>query len=595
MDNSQKLDNTLNLSLDVTSEEREKSRELSVGYNAEARTWRVIVKYSGELSEIEEAIPGSQAISLFNQYGIIRVPEQEVDRLAALPQIQYVEKPKQIFFSLDTGRSASCINAVQRGTGAGETGEGLTGSGVLVGIADSGIDFRHPAFRNEDGSTRLLYLWDQTGVPDEEGVFRSPDGYSGGIEWNQEQLNNLLLEDGSAEQLPEGIGIPDERGSGHGTAVAGIAVGNGNGSAGKRYRGIATQSPLIVVKLGVSREGFSRTTEVMEALDYMVRKAVLLQMPIAINLSFGNNYGAHNGQSLFESYISDLTGIWRNVIVVASGNEGDARHHVSVRLVSEMESIPFAIAANETNLGLQIWKNYSDDFAIFIEAPDGSRMQVDARLDNAEEYIIDGSRLLVYYGEPSPFSVTQEIYLEWIPEGERAFLAEGVWKILLIPEKIVDGQVEMWLPTIEAVGMSTGFLRPTPETTLTIPATARKVVVVGAYGQANDTLAAFSGRGNTSDRREAPTLVAPGVGIITAAPGGGYTARTGTSMAAPFVTGSAALMMEWGIVRGNDMYLYGEKVKAYLIKGARPLPGEPVPSMRQGWGALCLRDSIPNF
>lgn len=97
MDNSQKLDNTLNLSLDVTSEEREKSRELSVGYNAEARTWRVIVKYSGELSEIEEAIPGSQAISLFNQYGIIRVPEQEVDRLAALPQIQYVEKPKQIF------------------------------------------------------------------------------------------------------------------------------------------------------------------------------------------------------------------------------------------------------------------------------------------------------------------------------------------------------------------------------------------------------------------------------------------------------------------------------------------------------------------
>lgn len=191
--------------------------------------------------------------------------------------------------------------------------------------------------------------------------------------------------------------------------------------------------------------------------------------------------------------------------------------------------------------------------------------------------------------------MTQEIYLEWIPEGERAFLAEGVWKILLIPEKIVDGQVEMWLPTIEAVGMSTGFLRPTPETTLTIPATARKVVVVGAYGQANDTLAAFSGRGNTSDRREAPTLVAPGVGIITAAPGGGYTARTGTSMAAPFVTGSAALMMEWGIVRGNDMYLYGEKVKAYLIKGARPLPGEPVPSMRQGWGALCLRDSIPNF
>ena len=88
-------------------------------------------------------------------------------------------------------------------------------------------------------------------------------------------------------------------------------------------------------------------------------------------------------------------------------------------------------------------------------------------------------------------------------------------------------------------------------------------------------------------------IVAPGVGVITALPGGGYGPRTGTSIAAPFVTGSAALMMEWGIVRGNDPFLYGEKVKAYLIKGARPLRGEPVPSKRQGWGALCLRDSIP--
>lgn len=585
MEDNQKLDSTLNLAIDVTEEEREQSRELSTGYDAQEKTWRVIVKYTGDLTEVEEAIEGSQVIVLYNQYGIIRVPEGSVELLASLPQIQFVEKPKQLYLSLDVGRSVSCINSVQ---GSAGNQEGLTGQGVLVGIIDSGIDFSHPAFRNQDGSTRILYLWDQTGMASEGSMLRAPEGYSGGVEFTQDALNLLLQ-----EEPPEGLYRPPETGSGHGTAVAGIAAGNGGGSTGNRYRGIAIESPLILVKLGVNQEGFPRTTEVMEALDYIMKKSVQLQMPVSVNLSFGNNYGAHDGQSLFENYITELSGVWKNVIVVASGNEGDARHHVQAVLESQMENIPFALASNETNISLQIWKNYSDDFAVFLEAPDGTRRQIDARLGNSEEYQLAGNRLLVYYGEPTPYAPTQEIYMEWLPAQGELFLTEGIWRILLIPERIVDGRVELWLPTIEAVGMSTGFLRPTPETTLTIPATARNVVTVGAYRQDNDTMAVFSGRGNTIDRRNMPTLVAPGVGVMTAAPGGGYTARTGTSIAAPFVTGSAALMMEWGIVRGNDPYLYGEKVKAYLIKGARPLPGEPVPSMRQGWGALCLRDSLP--
>lgn len=592
MQNNQKLDSTLNLAIDIPVEEREQSRELGTGYDVQEKTWRVIVKYTGELEAVEEAITGSQAIPLFNQYGIIRVPEGSVDQLAALPQIQYVEKPKQLFFSLDVGRSVSCITSVQGsgGSQAGMAGQrtGLTGQGVLIGIVDSGIDIAHPSFLNPDGSTRILYLWDQTGTASEDDILHAPEGYGTGVEFTQEILNQLLQ-----GQQPEGVYRPAETGSGHGTAVAGIAAGNGSGSAGNRYRGVAIESPLILVKLGVTQEGFPRTTEVMEALDYIVRKAVQLQMPVSVNLSFGNNYGAHDGQSLFERYISDLSGVWKNVIVIASGNEGDARHHVQVMLETQMEAVPFAMAGNETNISLQIWKNYADDFAVFIEAPNGVRQQIDPRLGNSEEYRLAGNRLLVYYGEPTPYTQTQEIYMEWLPAEGELFLSEGIWRILLIPEKIVDGRVEMWLPTIEAIGMSTGFLRPTTESTLTIPSTARNVITVGAYRQDNDTLAVFSGRGNTIDKRNMPTLVAPGVEVVTAAPGGGYTARTGTSMAAPFVTGSAALMMEWGIVKGNDPFLYGEKVKAYLIKGARPLPGEPVPSPRQGWGALCVADSIP--
>lgn len=591
-ENNQKLDSSLNLALDITQEDREKSLELGTGFEPEEQIWRVIVKYAGDLSRIETLVPGSQAVSLLNQYGIIRVPESQIDTLASLPQIQYVEKPKQVYFSLDEGRSASCINSIQArpGNQGLEPGQniGLTGRGVIVGIADSGIDITHPAFLNPDGSTRILYLWDQTGDLQEAQGLSAPEGYSGGVEFTEEVLNQLVKGD-----TPEGVYRPQESGSGHGTAVAGIAAGNGNGSAGNRYRGVAIESPLIVVKLGIAKEGFPRTTEVMEALDYMIKKAISLQMPIAINLSFGNNYGAHNGQSLFESYITDLAGVWKNTIVIASGNEGDARHHVEVMLKNEMEVIPIAIARNERNLSLQIWKNYADDFAVFLEAPNGVRQQIDRRLGNSEEYILEGNRLLVYYGEPTPYTQSQEIYIEWIPLEEDGLLTEGTWRVLLIPENIKDGKVELWLPTIEAVGLSTGFLRPSTETTLTLPASARKIIAVGAYNAGNDTLASFSGRGNTSDGRNMPTIVAPGVGVTTATPGGGYTARTGTSMAAPFVAGSAALLMEWGIVSGNDPFLYGEKVKAYLIKGARPLPGEQVPSTRQGWGALCVADSLP--
>ena len=114
---------------------------------------------------------------------------------------------------------------------------------------------------------------------------------------------------------------------------------------------------------------------------------------------------------------------------------------------------------------------------------------------------------------------------------------------------------------------------PSEETTLTIPSTAARVITVGAYDGYFDRAAAFSGRGYTRETNQVkPDLVAPGVDITSCAPGGGYVTRSGTSMAAPFVTGGAALLMQWGIVDKNDPYLYGEKMKAYLIKGARRLP-----------------------
>lgn len=603
----EKVDSSLNLALQLSDNEIEQSESLRYGYDAENKQWTVIIKYVGEISYIVDAFPGTRLVELLNQYAIVTASEENLLQIAELPEVAFMEKPKKLYFNLDRGRGASCINTVQQGTGQRE---GLTGQGVYVGIIDSGIDLLHPAFLDSEGNTRIAYLWDQSAAGQEGG--QTPQRYGFGREYAAVELNQLIHA-ANAGRLPG-----EDRGSGHGTAVAGVAAGNGNGSLGRRYRGVAVESELIVVKLGRAEDDFAGTTQVMAGLDYVIRRAIAEQRPIAVNLSFGNNNGAHDGRSLFENYISDLNGVWKNVIVIASGNEGDARHHASIRLregreensegnfkelsegnfkeISEeiSEELSFAIGANEMSMTMQIWKQYVDDMTIQLITPSGERLQVIAEEGKAISYYVGSNRISIFYGAPSPYTVAQEIYIEWFPQTPGEPIESGIWTVAFEAERIRDGRLDLWLPTVEAVGLSTGFLRAEPDTTLTIPSTAFFVVTAGAYRTDNDSAASFSGRGNTADNRRMPTLVAPGVDVITTAVGGGYTAKTGTSIAAPFVTGSAALMMEWGIVRGNDPYLYGEKIKAYLMKGARPLPAQTeIPSVTEGWGALCLSASLP--
>lgn len=137
MENDEKLDSEFRFALDLSEREREQSSTLNTGFDEATATWRVIVRYYGDLYEVERQLPGVQVIPLYHQYGIVRVPQEQLEALAAIPQIQYMEKPKEVYFSLEAGRSASCINLVQE--------SGLTGNGVIVGIADSGIDLTHPA------------------------------------------------------------------------------------------------------------------------------------------------------------------------------------------------------------------------------------------------------------------------------------------------------------------------------------------------------------------------------------------------------------------------------------------------------------------
>lgn len=517
------------------------------GYNEAEDRWRVIVKYYGDLSSILSSIRGAVYTGLFNNYAVVSVPATELSALADTQGIVYVEKPREVYYNVNNGRAASCINSVQNASIPGSIytdRTGLNGAGVLVAIIDSGIDYLHPGFRNSDGTTRILYLWDQ-GADAAASYGRVPAGYAQGAEYDSDDINEALAQPDRAASLK--IVPVSDRGSGHGTAVAGVAAGNGAASPGNRYKGVAPESSFIVVKLGKKGSSFALTTEIMEAIDYTVRKSITLNMPIAINLSFGNNDGPHDGNSLFENYIADIKGIWKNVVVVAAGNEGDARHHAFLKLENgRKQQTAAAIAENERNVLLQIWKHYQDVFNISITAPDGSRITLNYQAGKAETYIAGNSRIYVFYGEPSPYTISQGIFIQWLPVPGAQYIMPGVWYINFDPVDIKYGIVNMWLPTIEVAGLSTGFLSPSPDTTLTIPAAARNVITVGAYNATTNSMASFSGRGNTTDGRYMPTIVAPGVDIMSAAPGGGYSSNTGTSIAAPFVTGSAALMMEWG-------------------------------------------------
>lgn len=559
----QKLENLLNISLQATKEEREKSEELGIGYDPEQNTWELIVRYTGSLDGLRIRYPQIRIRELLNQYAVLIVPETLVDAVSQETVIEYVEKPKQLYFELQAGKAASCINAVQQGM---NNPFGLFGKGTIVAVIDTGIRAESMEFRNADGSTRILNIWDQTT----------------GTEYDRSQIDEALQ-----NETKDTEGIPGADVLGHGTQVAAIACGSS---------GVAAQADILVVKLGLAaKNGFPRTTQLMEALDYVVRKAIDYGKPLAVNISFGNNYGDHTGSSLLENFINDIADSWKCSICIGSGNEGLGAVHTGGTLTEDTEeTVELAVSSYETGLSIQIWKDYWDDIAVEIIAPSGrnlGRIQENSRVSRIR---YEDMELLTYFGEPSPFRIRQEIYIDMIPQ--TVYIQSGLWKFRLIPRSIRNGRYDMWLPAQGALNFGTGFTSPDSASTFTIPSAAAKAVTVGAYDAGTGSVAPFSGQGYIVEIGGSlmvkPELAAPGVNVLVPSVSG-MARVSGTSYATPFVTGSAALLMEWGIVRGNDAFLYGEKLKAYLIKGAEPLAGAAVPDTQTGWGRLCLKNSLP--
>lgn len=611
---NQKIENLLNVSLDATREELESSESLSTGFNWRDNTWEIIVRYTGNLENIKANYNVYVRELLFN-YAIIVTDKATIELISQEPQIVYVEKPKSLYFQLERAKSAACASNVRVGQpgaygyknisrninesisentsgniGSGQTGHGiggiadngiqyLSGKGVITAIIDTGIDIYSSEFRNADGSTRILDIYDQT--LQREYSAADIDAFIG------KDRNVYTGRDISQEENEE---IPAFDNIQHGTNVAVIACGKS---------GVAYESDIIVVKMGYSYNNqFPRTTSLMDAIDYIIRKAMEYNRPVAINISYGMNYGDHNGNTLLESYINAAASGYKCSICIGSGNEADkAVHYGGTIKNAQTDTVEIAVGEYQSSIDIQIWKYYWDDIRVTLISPDGTE-RVIVTHGKISRYTLGGTNVISLSGEPSPYNLYQEIYINLQLQG--SYITSGIWKIQLYGENVRQGTYNIWLPASVSLNRATGVIRPVAYDTITIPATAGGCISVGAYNSYTGAYAAFSGRGSAlTDVLTAgikPDILAPGVDISIrrdTRQGVVYTSVTGTSYATPFVTGAAALLMQWGIVMGNDRFMYGEKLKAYLRSGARQFDGvTQTPNPVTGYGALCVEDSI---
>ena len=515
----------------------------------------LIVKFSGDIFRVSTAVNGSAEIINCN-YAVLTLPSDRVEELLLFEEIEFFETAKDVtaapMLYYEMGNAG--ISPVRNGRFK------LRGKGVIVGIIDSGIDYTHKEFISPDNNSRILYIWDQSA----DG--KVPEGFIFGAEYDRNMINFALSTGNPYEILPSRDLV------GHGTAVAGIAVGNS---------GIATEASIISVKMG--HKGSAKTTDILRGVKYLIDKALMLKMPLVVNISYGMNNGSHSGDSLFEECLNSLCSIWKISIVAAAGNEGGAGHHSSAVLTSgKTEEIDFVCPFQLGNLYVDIWKSFNDNIDFELIAPNKVSSGDITSRDISKVIRYGDYSVTVYYKPVTHYSRKQEIIFLF---NNSSFMI-GIWELRLKCSKAVDGRIDLWLPTVAEVSANTAFLKPDDLLTITLPATVDNVISVGGYNSLLNSIAFFSGKGDNDFHK--PDIVAPAVSIYSSKVGGGFDTFSGTSMAAPFVSGSAALMMEWGIVNGRKPFLYNQMLKAYLLKGAIRDKNIKYPDSAWGYGSLNL-------
>ncbi|WP_243108710.1 S8 family serine peptidase [Clostridium rectalis] len=558
MDN---LDTSINLLLNLPDSVKYKVISLAQEEIGQQAKIELVVLCGQNVKQVRSGVEqlGGNFEDLSYGFGIVTIPIDKIKQVSSITGIQYLELPKDVYLSSLESNKAACIKEAQ-------DVYGVSGKGVLVGFIDSGIDYKVPAFISENGETRIEYIC-ELGINNKV--------------WDKNDINRALK-----SSNPYDI-VPHMDNAGHGTHVASIACAGGD--INKQYYGVAYESRIIMVKL--ASEGglnFSKSTQIMRGVKFIVDKARELNMPLVINLSFSTNDGAHDGSSLLEQYIYTICNLEKITFVVASGNEGDMAHHVGGPL-RPTQNINFNIAGGEKSLILQLYRNILSDISIEIVNSSGittGKINLEA---GYKEGNIGRDKYYIYNSGPKPISINGEIVIAFIPTAN--FLLSGQWKITLYNSSSEPGRYNIWMPISEGLSRDTKFLQPNVANTLGIPATVDNVISVGSYNYNNNSISSFSGRGAKDSNK--PNIVAPGEQIEGFIPGGIIDALTGTSMAAPHVAGACALMIQWAYKYYRDGFMYGERLKYFLLKGAkRGRENIQYPNNTWGYGTLCLRNSI---
>ncbi len=500
---------------------------------------------------------GAKVEDLGYGFGILIIRVNDLNRIIELEGLQYIELPKILYTSAYDSNRASCIPSVWNNYN-------LTGEGILVGFLDTGIDYTHNAFKDDEGNTRIEYIYD----------------LENGVVYDRNKINEALK-----SEDPFSV-VPETDLSGHGTHVAGIACAGGNINF-DNY-GVAYKSSIAMVKItGENSLRAALSTQLMRGLKFLMDKSNEINKPLVVNISLSTNDGSHNGSSLLEKYIQTFTQLQKAVIVVAAGNEGNSAHHVGGKMKKE-EDLDLNIGDGEKGIILDFYKPVLVNVSVEVISPTGISTGPIELSESYKERFVGREKIVVYSTGPKPFDIQGQTTISILPLGDT--ITSGGWRIIVRKLNNYEGYFDIWLPIAEGLNERTRFLQPDVYNTLGIPATVEGVISVGSYNFLNNNLSAFSGRGVV--RPEwliKPDLVAPGENILSTVEEQGFDTKSGTSMAAPQVAGICALLFEWGIIRNNDPFLYGERMKYYLIKGAkRTIFGEAYPNPDLGYGFVCL-------
>ncbi|MHB1154404.1 MAG: S8 family peptidase [Eubacteriales bacterium] len=463
----------------------------------------------------------------------------------------------------------------------------LDGRGVLVGIVDTGIDYTQDVFKRDDGTSKIQYIYDQSisSIP--------PQGFYIGTEYTNAQINDALNSEDPYEVVPQ------KDTSGHGTFLASIAAG----SETNEFIGAAPEAELIVVKLKKARpyyldyfsipedqENVFESTDIMLGVEYIIDKARQLGRPVSICIGLGTDFGSHDGFSLFEEYLSVVSRLKGVCLCTAAGNENLARHHMQglISAQGNTANIDLQIGDNASNIFLSVWNDVSDRFSVSVRSPMGEllgRFPAIPGKINETDLILERTRVNIVYYFPMEGNGNQLTVIRFND------VTPGIWTITVYGDIIVNGSFNAWLPITGFISPNVYFLAPTPYNTITVPGTMIGGICSGAYDSSNNTLYAHSSWGPSLAPFISPDFVAPGVNIGGFVPGG-YATMSGTSVATAITTGAGALLLQWGIVDGNDDSLSTNQIRAYLIRGCNRSETIVYPNPKWGYGTLNVVNSF---